>query len=64
MGLIDRETINDLEVAECATNGFFGKSGEIMSTMEAFRLGKIKEEYAVRLLQVQVQYETIYKLSL
>ena len=64
MGLIDRETINDLEVAECSTNGFFGKSGEIMSTMEAFRLGKIKEEYAVRLLQVQVQYETIYELSL
>ena len=54
MGLVDREIVNELELAECATNGFFGKNGEIMSTMEAFRLGKIKEEYAVRLLQVQV----------
>ena len=54
MGLLDREVINDLEVAECSSKGFVGKNGEIMSTMEAYRLGRIKEEYAVRLLQAQV----------
>ena len=55
MGLIDREMISELRLGHCSVFGFPGKnSGELITTMEAYKLGMITEDSAVRVLSIQV----------
>ena len=65
MGLIDREMISELRLGHCSVFGFPGKnSGELITTMEAYKLGMITEDSAVRVLSIQVIKSIIDNIEL
>ena len=59
MGLIDRDMISELRLGHCSVFGFPGKNGELITTMEAYKLGMITEDSAIRVLSIQVLLSSI-----